>query len=127
MIGFLILGGFIGLCVWAWKSDTKQHERDYKIQLAIVENFLREENLKPKLQVVVHTKTEKSLLSKPFEPTSEVEYWGIGGYASWQNTSRDNAEAFIEQVVKSGRYKHTDGIYVPLCEIESMRVVGDGT
>jgi nitrogen fixation-related uncharacterized protein len=127
MIGLTIFFGIIGLCVWAWKADNKQHERSYKIQLAIVENFLREENLKPKLQVVVHTKAERSLLTKPFEPTSEVEYWGTMGYSSWQNTSRDNAEAFIESVVKSGRYKHTDGTYVPMCEIESMKVVGDGT
>lgn len=123
MIGPYVLLGFVAFCIWAFVSDYKENKANQKAVKFAAQKFLDEQNALPKYQVQVTTKSGNILHSRSFNPNAEI-MWGLGGDFVNRTTSLDWAESSIEGFFKKGRYYDSEkNLFIPVCNIESIRAV----
>jgi hypothetical protein len=122
MVALIVLLLFVGLCIWGFFSDRRQFRREEAECKQRRQAFLADQSKIPKSRVVVTTKGGKVFKSGLFEPTAEIHY--VFHHSVDYVTSSNWAQIEIEVTFRRGYYYDYINLqYIPVCEIEEMKVV----
>ena len=119
MIALVFILGLIGLVVWAFKADAAAARRKH----AEADVWLAEQRALPRAKVVLKTKSGSIYECPMFEPSVDVKPW-IHGLFVFKRSSFHPAESKVEKSFRAEHYYHeAEELYIPMCEIEEIRVV----
>jgi hypothetical protein len=115
----LIIGAICGLFWLMMYTEEKEQARIKAERTAQGEKWLAEENLKPKYNVHIKTKSkEEPIETKTFEPYYDLDNW------RWRKfvTSKSRAESYINHSMENDRFRLGDE-FIPTCEVELVKIM----